>query len=70
MPSKHWGKPIITLRLPQWQITALKMIAHRNECTVSDLLHELIDAYLSQVEDIPRPTDAIPGQITANDLLE
>ena len=70
MPKKHRGRPIITLRLSTWQIAGLKLIASRGNTTVSDLIREMIDAYL-WMHNIRGPEpEQIDGQVTSNDLID
>lgn len=40
------GKPILTIRLASDKIDALKQIAEKGGCSVSDLIREMIDTLL------------------------
>ena len=72
MASKQWGDPVITLRIPKWQIAGLKILAKRTGHTVSFLIREQIEAVLA-LYDITESTinpDPIPGQISTSELMD
>ena len=45
MPTR--GRPTMNVRLEPWQLTALKILAKREGCTVSDLIRESVDTILT-----------------------
>ena len=68
MASKQWGDPVLTLRLPAWQISGLKKIASEHQTSVSALIRDQIDAllYVNNITaEAERPLD---GQIRTSDL--
>lgn len=68
MPKKQWGDPVITLRIPAWQISGLKMLAKRTGTSVSALIREQIDSVL-WINGIKGPEpEQLPGQISVKDL--
>ena len=72
MASKQWGDPVITLRIPKWQIAGLKMIARKTGHTVSFLIRDQIEAVLSlyDITEQSISTEPIPGQISTSDLVD
>ena len=66
--AKYRGRPILTLRLPRWQIAALRLKAQENETDVSTLLRDLIDGYLRHVGMSEASTEILDGQIKCDDL--
>ena len=68
--AKYRGRPILTMRLPAWQIAALKIKARENETDVSTLLRDLIDGYLRHVGMSEASTEILDGQIKFEDLDE
>ena len=58
------------MRLPAWQIAALKIKARENETDVSTLLRDLIDGYLRHVGMSEASTEILDGQIKLEDLDE
>ena len=63
------GTPIITLRIPSWQITGLKILAQKKNSTVSDILREYIDSVLWANNIRPDSPAQLPGQISTTDLM-
>lgn len=43
----YYGDPILTIRCPQWQIDGLKVLSRSENCTVSELMRDLIIAILA-----------------------
>ena len=68
--SKQWGDPVITLRIPKWQIAGLKKLAAENGTSVSALIREQIESvlYINGITAAPTPS-VIEGQISTSDLL-
>ena len=67
--SKHWGDPVITLRIPAWQVSGLKIVAKNANTTVSALIREQIESIL-WANGIAAPSaQQIDGQISTKDLL-
>ena len=69
MSNKQWGDPVITLRLPAWQIAGLKRIAADSNSTVSALIREQIDTLLyvnGITEDKKAPI--LDGQVSTKDF--
>lgn len=56
------------MRLPEWQIKALKIKAAENETDVSTLLRDLIDGYLQHVGMSEASVEILDGQIKCDDL--
>lgn len=69
MTKKHRGNPVLTLRLPAWQIAGLKTIARESQTTVSQLLREQVDSLMWANNIVPSPIP-LPGQISTQDLTE
>ena len=69
MSNKQWGDPVITLRLPAWQIAGLKRIAADSNSTVSALIREQIDTLL-YVNGFSAGNTAstLDGQVSVKDL--
>lgn len=68
--ARYRGSPILSMRLPEWQIKALKIKAAENETDVSTLLRDLIDGYLRHVGMSEASTEILDGQIKLEDLDE
>lgn len=70
MPEKYRGNPIMTLRLPSWQVAGLKWLANNRQTSVSTLIRTMIENLLEEngiTEGFP---SEIPGQIRTSDLLD
>ena len=48
MAKKQRGNPLIALRLPQWQIDGLKLLAKQEATTVSEILRGYAATYLAE----------------------
>lgn len=66
--ARYRGSPILSMRLPEWQIKALKIKAAENETDVSTLIRELIDGYLRHVGMSEASVEILDGQIKCDDL--
>lgn len=66
--ARYRGSPILSMRLPEWQIKALKIKAAENETDVSTLIRELIDGYLQHVGMSEASVEILDGQIKCDDL--
>lgn len=69
MAKKQWGDPVITLRIPAWQIAGLKRVAADTNSTVSALIREQIDTllYVNGITD-GKTAPTLDGQISSKDL--
>ena len=69
MAKKQWGDPVITLRIPSWQIAGLKRVAADTNSTVSALIREQIDTllYVNGITD-GKTVQTLDGQVSTKDL--
>lgn len=65
--QKYQHAPVMSIRLPAYQQTALRMIAKENTCTVSDIIRECVEDRLNAAgyHFVPEVTD---GQMSMHDL--
>ena len=59
MARKYYGEPVISLRLPQWQISGLKLIARKENDSVSAVLRDMIAVLLQQYGITERSIETI-----------
>lgn len=62
MSNRRYGDPILTARLPRWQIVGLKVMAEETGRTVSEIIREHVAAYLAE-NGITESLTKIAGQI-------
>ena len=55
------GSPMISIRLPQQTITALRKISKDDQTSVSDLIRQQIDQLIAE-KGVRIPTEQLPGQ--------
>ena len=69
MAKKQWGDPVITLRIPAWQIAGLKRVAADTNSTVSALIREQIDTllYVNGITE-GKNEPILDGQVSVKDL--
>ena len=62
MAKDFYGDPILTLRLPPWQLIGLKNLAVKQNTTASAILRDLILAYLTTNGITPDHGQPLDGQ--------
>lgn len=62
MWKPHYGHPTLTVRLPIWQHTGLRVVARRHDTTVSALLQNYVRDLLASEGITGDTTTIIPGQ--------
>lgn len=62
MPQKY-GDPIMTLRLPTWMISGIKLVARKEGTTVSEIIRDMVAAVLAENGITERGMQVIEGQI-------
>lgn len=63
MNKPYRGSPILCVRLPEWQINGLKLIARKEKSTTSDLIRDMVAAILHENGITERGMKVIDGQI-------
>lgn len=46
MYKKEYGDPVVTVRMPKWQIAGLKLVARKEHTTPSELIRDMVAAVL------------------------
>ena len=60
---KFYGDPILTVRMPAWQITGLKLVARKENSTPSELIRDMVAAILAENGITEKGIKVIDGQI-------
>lgn len=66
LEAKYQNSPVMSIRLPIWQQTALQMIANRQQITVTDIIRECVDQRL-KAEGLGYVQQVVDGQISMSD---
>ena len=61
MRNEPYGDPVLTLRLPAWQINGLKQVAKTEDTTVSALIREMVTTLLKEHGVTSEPVKQIDG---------
>ena len=63
MQKNYYGDPVLTLRMPAWQITGLKLVARKENTTPSELIRDMVAAILAENGITEAGMKVIEGQI-------
>lgn len=66
LEAKYQNSPVMSIRLPIWQQTALQMIANRQQITVTDIIRDCIDQRL-KAEGLGYVQEVVDGQMNIGD---
>ena len=66
MYKKSYGDPVMTVRLPAWQIAGLKIVAREENTTSSELIRSYVAALLRDHGITGAETQPVEGQCTLN----
>ena len=63
MGEKYWGDPIMSVRLPSWMISGIKLVARKEKTTASELIRDMVAAVLAENGITEKGMKVIEGQI-------
>ena len=64
MRKERYGDPILTIRMPAWQISGLKLVARKEKTTPSALIRDIVAAVLHENGITEKGMEVIKGQIS------
>lgn len=66
LDEKYQNSPVMSIRLPVWQQTALQMIANRQNVTVTDIIRDCVEQRLT-TEGLGYVQQVVDGQMKISD---